>query len=269
VGQPVAQVRRTCLPLEQQLGPPESAMLIRLAVLTLAAVAATSCERGAPEPPPVRPRHPLLDGLNPPPLNRPLTSVGVVPLGGTPALPGGTVPALVLVSDGRAVEVRGSFSAPLAMKEGRLELSPIGRPAIHVLYRLPDGLTLPVGSSSVGRFVRFAGSWGRRTLLRSEGSLLLAELVVRAPTPVSLDLGDGLKIVQRPASASRAGEATDVQADAMDDERPVGTLASGAATSVRTRSGTFNIFIVSSRLAKSEERPGGYVLDAWVARSSD
>ena len=239
-------------------------MVIRLAVLTLAAVAALSCDRGAPE----RSRHPMLDGLDPPSLNRPLTSVGIVPVGSAPALPGGTMPALVFVSDGRAVEVRGAFSGHVTVHDGRMELTPSGRPAINVLFRLPPGLTLPVGSSAPGRFVRLAGSWGRRTLLRSQGSLLLAEFAVRAPTPVSLDLGHGLKIVQRPAAAPKAGEAAEVQADAIYDDRPAGTLARGAATSVRTRSGTFNIFVVNSRLEGSE-RPDRYVLDAWVARSSE
>jgi hypothetical protein len=241
-------------------------MLMRALVVTLGLTAALGCGRGGPQPPQNQPHDPLLAGLKAPPLNRPAAYVARTPIGSSSSLPQGDRPALVLVSDGRPGRPIRAVSGQVTARRGLIEVQGTDV-RVQVLYRLPPGLGEPPALSSPGELsvlerVMAEGEPARQVVVRSGGSLLLAQISLAAPKPVIAELGGGLRLVQRQASgaASERGY-VDVAVDAYDGEMSAGTIPIAQPASIRTRAGVVRSFVESSRFTSS------YTLRAWVVRS--
>ena len=120
----------------------------RCAVLLVVSMAGVvACGTTDPEPPKDRPRHPLLDNLKPPPLNRPVAAAPI-PVDGA-ALPGGNRPALLLLKDGRPFQGVVTSQGRITTRANRIEFASEGRSPIQILYRLTQGLSpIPEGEAS-------------------------------------------------------------------------------------------------------------------------
>jgi hypothetical protein len=264
MGQHAAPVRHTWFQVGQQL---RIAMWMRALVVTLGLAAALACGRGGAQPPQNQPHDPLLAGLKAPPLNRPASYVARPPINGGSRLPQGDRPALALVSEGRPGRPIRTLSGLVTARRGLIEIQGTDGVRVQVLYRLPPGLVEPPGLSSPGELSvlerdRAEGDPARQVVVRSDGSLLLAQISLAAAKPVTAELGGGLRLVQRQASgvASEQGY-VDVAVEAYDGEMAAGTIPIARPALIRTRAGVFQSFVESSRFTSS------YTLRAWVVRS--
>lgn len=242
-------------------------MLMRAFVVTLGLATALGCGRRDPQPPQNQPHDPLLAGLKAPPLNRPAAYVARPPIGGSSSLPQGDGPALVLVSDGPPGRPIRAVSGQVTARRGLIEIQGADGVRVQVLYRLPPGLAEPPALSSPGELsvlerVRAEGDPARQVVVRSDGSLLLAQISLAAPKPVTAELGGGLRLVQRQASGVAPGQGyVDVAVDAYDGEMAAGTIPIAQPVLIRARAGVLHSFVESSRFTSS------YTLRAWVVRS--
>ena len=239
-------------------------MWIRALVMTIGLAGAIGCSPRGPEPPGNQPRDPLLAGLKAPPLNRPAFYFATAPITGSASLPAGNQPALVLVSAGHPIRAIGDLPGVVTARAGRFEVERTNGARIEVLYRLPAQLIAPADVASSGGLSivergTATGDPARQVAVRTEGSLLLAQISLTGPRPVTAHLGAGLRLVQRPVSGEQgSGEVT---VDAFDGAQLVATLPIAKATQIRTRSGLFQSFVEVSRFQSS------YALVAWIVRA--
>jgi hypothetical protein len=118
------------------------------------------------------------------------------------------------------------------------------------------------GELSVLERARAEADPARQIVVRSDGSLLLAQISLAGPKPVTAELGGGLRLIQRQASGALPGQGyADVAVDVYDREMAAGTIPIAQPGLIRTRSGVLHAFIESSRFTSS------YTLRAWVVRS--
>ncbi len=240
-------------------------MWMRALVVTLALAGAIGCGPRGPQPPHNQPQDPLFARLQaPPPLNRPAFYFATAAIAGSATLPAGNQPALVLVSAGQRIRAIGDLSGPVTARAGRIEVQKTDGARIEILYRLPAGLAAPPesetpGGLSVAERGNATGDPARQVLVRTAGSLLLAQISLTGPKPVTAQLGAGLRLVQRPVSGERGSG--DVTVDAFDGEQLAATIPIARPTEIRTRTGVFQSFVEVSRFQSS------YTLEAWIVRA--
>jgi hypothetical protein len=250
--------------MAKQLKP---TMPMRVFALVFGLAGVLDCGPRTPAPPRNLPRDPLFAGLNAPPVNRPLFQFESSPISGNASLPGGDHPALVLVSDGQPVRAVGVLPGMVTARDGRIGFQGTDGTSIDVVYRLPKALTGPPQVDSSGDLSAIdhankSGDHVRQVLVCSEGSLLLAQIALASPKPVTTELGAGLRLAQRQGSrVTPAGGSAEVVVEAVDEERVVGTIPVGRPTQIRTSTGVFQALVESSR------HDSTFTLEAWVVRS--
>jgi hypothetical protein len=245
-------------------------MHLRVLVGSMLIAGFPACGPSEAQAPAVSPQHPLLEQLAPPPVNMPVGRTQVPPPTGLPALPPGTRPALVIISDGRSFRGALTRSGRFKWSPGRVELFTEGASPLQVLYRLPNGLEPPIdgdvaGTLSVSERSDAAGP-DRQLVVRGDRSLLLAQIWVASDTPVRADLGDGMRIVQRAVTPPVAG--AEVPVELVDGDLAVAVLPPSKAIPATGRTGGFQVLVETSRLTypSRPEEPRRYILKAWVVR---
>jgi hypothetical protein len=224
--------------------------------------------RWAQEPSSNRPRHALIDNLQPPPLNRPIKSTPI-PVD-APAFHGTRTGAVVTI-DGRVFEGTATLKGRARAAPGRLEFTGSDKQTIQVVYRSPAELPAPLGFDGEAelRLTEQSSPDGpeRTVLLRAEGSLLFAHAAVKAIDPVSVELQEGWRLFQSQVSpaprllvapvALRVGGMT----VAISPLKP---------TPIVVGARTFTAFVEASRWAwagPKDQHAGGYILEAWIVRT--
>jgi hypothetical protein len=248
-------------------------MIANRCLLVLSVTGAVACGSGSPKPPADQPRHPLLEALGPPPLNRPVTAVPLP--AGEPVLPAGGGPVVLLVSEGRPYRGVLTGDGRVTTRPGRVEFASSGRAPIQILYRLPQGLPAVAewdanGSATLVERSSTAGP-DRLVLVRSDRGLLLAHVWVKSAGPAIAELGDGLRLVRaiRPLIAARE-VAPEPGVEVLDGGQSVGVVPRATPTRVETRAGAFDVLVETNRPVYSKESDGRgaeYVTKVWLVRS--
>jgi hypothetical protein len=249
-------------------------MLSTLLILSVAVVA--GCGRASFDAP-QQARDPVLAKLNEPPVNRPQkrASTSVVPQnvqGQRPVLPPGDRPGMVVFSDGHLVSRALTLSGRLTNKSGLIEFAAENQTAIQILYRLPQQLPFPPDVTNAGSLVFIdrsnPGGPDRRLIVSTDDIPLLAEVWLKSPAPITVELGPGLQLTQRPGPPEGIH---DVPVEIVQRMQGSQLLSVGAVTTVKAPTGLLRTFIEASYTANSSDPtgqyPGGYVLHAWVVRS--
>ena len=240
----------------------------------LVSVILAGCGRGAPAPPTKQPEHPLLRTLRPPPLNLPVKSAQIP--SESPGLPPGNEPALLVVSEGSPFQGSATLSGRLTVGSGMVEITAQDKRRLQILYRLPEGLPALPSADVNGELsiIERSGPGGpnRRIILRSDGSLLLAQIWLRSSEPATMQLGDGLRIAQRPVQRSTSGpRLVEVLVEVAGGDTAPAAISVRKPAQVRTRSGVLQAFVESSHFAywagPTDKHDGRYILKAWVVHS--
>jgi len=238
--------------------------------LTLGAVA---CGPSTPEPPADQPRHALLEGLEAPPLNRPLTSRP-----GRSEPPAQVVlqegPAVVLVTlDGTPFSGQFSGSGFVTVRDSVIDFTTSDERQVRIQYRAPTQLTALSQGEGVGalRLVERSGPEGanRALALDQGGSLKMGEVWRSEAEPIRFDLGSRLALRQSRVEGSERG-AVAVPLDVMEGGQAIARVPIGETVTVQTRSGVYEVYVRASHLSQDDEPAGqfgsGYVLNAWIFR---
>lgn len=248
-------------------------MIAHRCLLVLSVTGAVACGSSSPKPPADQPRHPLLDALAPPPLNRPAAAVPLPT--GEPSLPAGGGPGLLLVSERRPFRGVLTGDGRVTTRPERVEFASSGRAPVQILYRLPKGLPAISEWDGNGRvtLVERSSTAGpdRLVLVRSERGLLLAHVWVKSAGPAIAELGDGLRLVRaiRPVIAARQ-VAPEPGVEVLDGGQSVSVIPRGTPTRIETRVGAFDVLVETNRPVYSMEpdrRGAEYVTKVWLVRS--
>lgn len=240
-----------------------------VAIFFVAAVAA--CQR-EPAPPPDQPDNPLLKGLTPPPLNKPIHQPSEQQKAAPVQLPPGPASALVVMRDGRPFVGVANLTGRVTIDASRIRIEPIEGSALELLYRLPAGvpaLRTATGNGVVAVVERSdpAGA-DQLALVRLESRPVLGEIWQTSPRPLQLDLGNGVRLVQQPVRGLVAGYG-EAQLDVFDGGRLLVRVPLGRPTAIQAVSGRYVVFAEVSHLftpsaADADQVEGGYILRAWI-----
>ncbi len=247
-----------------------------LAILAALALTMIACQV-EPQPPADQPQHPLLENLEPPPLNRPVTVTTKPGEQVAPRLPAGEQAALLLLQDGRPFSGTLRASGELTVGDSVIDFRPAQGAALQILYRTPRGLPSLRAESRPGRLdvVERSRPEGadRRVVVSDDAGLVLAQIWRSSPRPLQVELPGGLALAQASvAPQDTAAGYTEVPLQARVRGERVATLAIGQAVSVRTGAGPVQVLTeVSHRFVPDDPQtaqyPGGYILHVWVTRS--
>lgn len=243
-------------------------MIVALVLVTII----VAC-RPEPKPPPDQPKHVLLNGLKPPPLNKPIHQPSEKQQAAPAQLPEGPASALIVVRDGRPFAGTVNLTGRLTIGANRIRIDPTQGGSLELLYRLPVGvpsLKAQTGNGAIDIVERTGpGGADQRVLVRSESKPVLAEIWQRSAKPLSLDLGNGVRLVQLPAPGPAKTGYTETQLNLLEGARAVGQVPIGRVTEFQTASGRYAVFAEVSHLfapspADAGQVEGGYILRAWV-----
>ncbi len=251
----------------------------KIATMILAvALIAVACGGSVTEPAPPAPEHPLLEGLERPPLNEPLTAakteppLDMMPLG----LPEDELPALLVLLGERPFVGTFREAGRLTVRSDRIELQPAEGDPLQILYRLPLGvekLAEGTGEGSVD-VTELSGPDGadRSVMVRDARALFFVEVWRNSATPLTVQLSDRLSLVQRRTDAADGdGSYTEVELSAFHEGELVVRIPIGEPTLVKTNDGAFQVFSEVSHLftpPKTDlgQYPRAYILHVWVVR---
>ena len=98
---------------------------------------------------------------------------------------------------------------------------------------------------------------------------LQVEIWQRSPKPLSVDLGNGLRLQQYAARAIATGGYTEAPLDVLDGARVVTRVPIGRPTEIDAAAGRYVVFAEVSHLftqspSDKEQFGSGYILRAWV-----
>lgn len=244
-------------------------------LLVLVALGAVSCGQSVPAQVEPTPTHPLLEGLDPPPLNQPLVAPKPIPLDKlSPQLPEDDLPALLVLLGERPFSGTFRETGRLNISHDIIELQPAEGEPLRILYRMPQEMVQLPESTLVGRVdvAEFSGPQGanRSVMVYDKQALLFAEVWQSLGTPLTVGLGDKLRLSQgetRPRD--RNGGYTETKLGVFDGEELVTTIPIGKPTTVETRVGAFQVFVEVSHLFSSRKSdlgqyPDTYILHFWI-----
>jgi hypothetical protein len=245
----------------------------RQMIIALGLVAALVACRPDPKPPPDQPKHVLLEGLQPPPLNTPIHQPSEKEQATPVQLPPGPASALVAIRDGRPFAGDATLTGRLTISGDRIRIDPTTGSSLELFYRLPSGLQSPdalAGDGTIEIHERSGpASADRRVLVRSGSKGILGEIWQRSAKPPSLDLGNGVRLVQSAVRGSPRTGYTEAPLAMLEGGRVVGQVPIGRATEIQTGSGRYVVFAEISHLLTPSagdfgQVEGGYILRAWV-----
>lgn len=245
----------------------------RLAILGLFVA---SCVPTAVTPPDDQPEHPLLDNLEPPPLNLPVEfePAEIEPV--KPELPEDDSAGLILLLGDDPLVGVFSASGRLQVTEELIELEPSEGEALRILYRLPTDMVGLLERSGRGSadVTEFSGPQGadRLTIVMDERALLFAEVWRTSKQPHKIELAQGLTLAQEPVGAEdRQKGYTEVELLVFDGDGNVTPIPVGEPTILKTKVGEYQILAEVSHLLITEDSEldqfgSGYILHVWVVR---
>ena len=245
----------------------------RQMIVALALVAAFVACRPEPKPPPDQPKHVLLNGLQPPPLNTPIHQPSEKEQPTAPQLPPGPASALIALLDGSPFVGDATLKGRLTVSANRIRIDPITGSSLELMYRLPVGMPLlnaQAGDGTIDIRER-SGPVGadRRVLVRAGSKVVLGEIWQRSAKPLSLDLGNGVRLVQSAVRGSAKTGYTEAPLAMLEGARVLGQIPIGRVTEIQAGSGRYKVFAEVSHLltpspAEFGQWEGGYILRAWV-----
>lgn len=248
-------------------------MLRRITLSVTIGAAVIACAERTPEPPASQPQHALLEGLEPPPLNRPVQLAPAAQEQVTLRLPPGNQAALLVVQGGRPFSGTVTDSGQITVSDSLIRLTPTEGASIEILYRVPAGLPRPAsgdrtGSATVMEMSGPAAS-NRQLIVRGNGRLVLAEVWQTSDRPITIDLGRGLQLVQRATRQAATGEYAEAQLQVLERSQVLATIPLGEPTRVGTSADSIAVFVEVSHLMTPSDADvgqvqGGYILHAWV-----
>jgi hypothetical protein len=247
-------------------------MLAHVIVAVALTVTVAGCRRD-PKPPPNQPSDPLLIGLEPPPLNKPVHEPPGEQRVTIPQLPPGPASALVVTRGGRPFIGVANLTGRLIVGANRIQIQPAQDSALEILYRLPPGLPALTAATTDGSIAvternEPAGA-DQLVLVRGDSRLVLAEVWQRSLRPLSVDLGNGLRLQQRSAQPVATGGYAEAPLDVLDGARVVTRVPIGRATEIQAAAGRYAVLVEVSHLftqapSDKEQFGSGYILRAWV-----
>jgi hypothetical protein len=229
-----------------------------------------------PTPPPGQPTHPLLDGLEPPPLNQPITVTGIPVEPPDVQLPEDDRPALFLLQNGTVFAGEYQASGSLLVSPSLIEITPADqKPPLQILYRAPGGMTelqeaTVEGEVSVVELSRPEAA-DREVIVRDEKGLLLVEVWRASEKPIQFDTGGDLQFVQEAVDPGEDGEYTEANLAALSGNEPIAQIPVGDPVTLETSEGVFQVFVEVSHLftpspADQGQHPMSYILHLWLIR---
>jgi hypothetical protein len=212
--------------------------------------------------------HPLLEGLERPPQNSPLTAPPPIDIEEQPIqLPDDSIQALLIVLNDAPFSGKLEASGSLEVSRDAIELE-TSQGALRILYRTPPAMervTQPQGEGNIG-IEEFSDAEGanRLVVVRDRKTVLLAEVWQSAADPLEVSVADGLRLVQRPAE--REGEGyTEARLDAFDGSSSLGEISIGEPSVLQTEIGPVQVFVETSHLFHSEaDEEDEYILHVWI-----
>ncbi len=231
-----------------------------------------ACRR-EPAPPVNQPKDRLLTGLRPPPLNRPIHQTADSQHAASVQVPAGPASALIVIRDGRSFLGVANLTGRLSISADRIRIEPNQGSPLELMYRLPAGVPALKADSGTGALsvVERTGPGGadRQVIVRLASGPLLAEMWRGSPRPLQLDLGNGVRLVQRAAYARAGAGYTEVPLEVTEAGRVVARVPLGRPTAIQAASGRYVAFAEVSHVFRPREADagqveGGYILRAWV-----
>lgn len=242
--------------------------------ILLSTVGLSACGGATFDPAP-RSRDPVLEKLEPPPLNLPRHTAarpqGPPDPARMPALPPGDRPAIVVrtteLLDAKTLASPGLVTS----KKGEIEFAPENRAGIRIYFRLPRELPSPPELSHTGTLalVDRTGPAGpvRQVIVSVDGMPLIGEVRLKSPTPINFALAPGLELRQQRRPDRGSG---DVAVEIGGETRKPQLLTTRGVTEVATAGGVLLVFVGASYVVDlpdpTGQYPDGYILHAWVVR---
>lgn len=216
---------------------------------------------------------PLVEDLDPPPVNFPVEPEPIPRADGRPRLPEGDVSALLVTLGDEPFSGRLEAAGALSVGNDRIRAS-TERGDLEVLYRLPPELDRRVraperGTVAVRELSSPAGADQSLSVTGTDGVLALGQVWTTSPDPLTVEIARDLVIVQGPVRAPDPGY-TEVETV---------VVAAGARTEavvgkpfvVQAGGGELEVLLESSHFFSAPEDdegqyPDAYILRAWVVR---
>lgn len=231
----------------------------------------TGC--GDPIPPQIVPSY--LQGLEPPPLNKPWRPIAIKSEETSLNLPRDNQAATLVTQNNKAFRGEVQHIGTVTVDEEGIEFDPKQGKPLRILYRLPPGmLPLPKMQQPAELHIReLSGPGGadRVIMLKQGNALLFSEVWQRAKRPLQVKLIDTFRLQQAPTSEPTREGYTEAEAALYEDDELVAKLPIGKTIDVDTPAGSLQTFVETSHRyvpskADAEQYPDEYILHAWVAR---
>jgi len=250
-----------------------------LTMLSALALILIACTDRAPSPPADQPVHPLLDDLDPPPLNRPIRPVQVRHDAAKLQLVEGDQPALLIVQGGNAYAGQMSASGTFTVSRNRIDFEPVDAEPLTIMYRLPDAIGSIADATGTGQLQLLdrSGPAGadRLVVLRRNGDVLFGEVWQRSAEPLTIVLSKRLRLVQTELREDdKAGDYTPMDLALYDGDDPIANLSVGKPVRASTSAGNLSVYVEASYLFESETETAGqypreYILHAWLGTAEN
>lgn len=249
-------------------------MATRIMVFFALSLTGSACVASAPEPPDDQPEHAVLEGLEAPPLNRPLLAQAAQAEPAAPARFQPGSPVLIVTVDGAPFSGRLNASGTVSVSDSIIEFTLDDQRSVRILYRAPAPMTALRVGDGVGalRLMDRSGPAGAdRTLaIDRNGALLMSEIWQSDAEPIRFELGSGLTLQQGRVEAAPTQGAVAAPLDVQDAGDAVARVSIGEVTTVQGRAGAYQVFVETSQLSARTDPDGqfggGYVLHAWIFR---
>lgn len=249
---------------------------LRVLVMTLLAINAVGCgvgDESSVAPAQTRDTHPLLEDVDPPPVNLPVEAEPIPSDETKATLPEGDSSALMIFMDEEPFRGQLEVEGSIEVRSQRIEVaSAAGR--VEILYRLPPEIEVDVPSVREGsvRIRELSAPAGADQLLRLEDDrrvLVLGESWTTSTRPIEVEMTQGLDIAQETTESTAPGYTelrTIVSSDGVETTAPV-----GKPFRIRVGNEGFEIFVEGSHFFSpaeddADQFPATYILHVWVVR---
>lgn len=238
-----------------------------------------ACTDSDPRPPQPLPDHQLFQGLEAPPLNKPLRPVAIKPEDITPALPRDEQAAILVTQNDKAFAGELQRVGSVTVEADSITFEPGGEGVpLRIRYRLPQGMSpLPAIRGAAQLQLRALSSPAgadQLVILTHMERLLFSEVWQRAVQPLRIKLHDNLYLVQAPTPELARVGYTQADVALYEGEKLLAQLPLGKALPVESSAGTLQVYVETSHhfiptSADAEQYPEEYILRAWLVRPGE
>lgn len=248
----------------------------KLTIICALVVGLGGCGDSQPEPPASQPQHPLLEGVEALPMNKPLRNVKLKEQEPpTLQLSKGDVGQVLITRDEKAFRGDEQLSGTVSIEKGAITLGAPGAKPLRVLYRLPKGMAaLPAIQGDARLRIReLTTPEGADQLvaLQQKDSLVFANVWQRSKQPLKVALTGAIQLVQSPTTKLEGTGYSEAEVAVYEDGKPLARPRIGELTRVETSAGPLQFYVETShRFIPSsndaDQYPDEYVLRAWVVQ---